>query len=208
MTYLRSLASPTPSWPRPPKRQHTRQKSEQKRYQNTDFHYYMYHIRNYYFSQWVRKLLYFSQSNELVLADFWNKNSRKVHMGLQSYRHMGKIITILEDIQYFCYQYSAHQGGRRGGGGLNWEAGAGIQLWQECWPVISTRGWSDSEKETEWKPASEATWRGETPMHRTGTMEIPHPQPELCSSWLTALLTLLTIGIFLFQICCENKRKD
>lgn len=37
-------------------------------------------------------------------------------MGLQSYRHMGKIITILEDIQYFCYQYSAHQGGRRGVG--------------------------------------------------------------------------------------------
>lgn len=71
-------------------------------------------------------------------------------------------------------------------------------------PVISTRGWSDSEKETEWKLASEATWRGETPMHRTGTMEIPHPQPELCSSWLTALLTFLTIGIFLLQLGCPS----
>lgn len=85
--------------------------------------------------------------------------------------------------------------------------GAGIRLRQECWPVISTRGWSDSEKETEWKLASEATWRGEMPMHRTGTMETPHPQAGLCSSWLTALLTFLTIGIFLLQARCENRRK-
>jgi len=45
----------------------------------------MYHIRNeYYFSRQVKKLLYCSQGkyHELVLADFWNKNSRKVHMGL------------------------------------------------------------------------------------------------------------------------------
>lgn len=171
----------------------------------------MYHIRNeYYFSQWVRKLLYFSQGkpSELVLVDFWNKNSTKVHMGLQSYHHRGKIITIPEYFEYFLLPVFCSPGREEGSQGLDWEAGAGIQLWQECWPVISTRGWSDSEKETEWKLASEATWRGETPMHRTGTMEIPHPQPELCSSWPTALLTFLTIGIFLLQICCENKKKD
>lgn len=41
-------------------------------------------------------------------------------------------------------------------------------------------------------------------MHRTGTMETPHPQAGLCSSWLTALLTFLTIGIFLLQARCPS----
>lgn len=126
-------------------------------------------------------------------------------MGLRSCYHKRKIITIREYFEYFCFQHAAHKGGRSGG--FDWEAGAGKLLWQECWPVISTRGWSDSEKETEWKLASEVTWRGETPMHRTGTTGIPHPQPELRSSRPTALLTFLTIGIFLLQTPC-GKREE
>lgn len=65
-------------------------------------------------------------------------------------------------------------------------------------PVIRTLGWSVSEKDTEWKLASdpEVTWRGEKLMLRTATAMGWHPQPGARRACLATLLRTLTTGIF------------
>lgn len=89
VTHLSSFASPTPSWPRPPKRQ----KSEEKWESQCKIPLLsVSHQQLVWFLQWVRKLLHFFLK-KLVLEEFWNWN-RKVHTGLRSYCPMGKIIPI------------------------------------------------------------------------------------------------------------------
>lgn len=57
--------------------------------------------------------------------------------------------------------------------------------------MMSTLGWSVSEKETEWKLASEVTCRGEKLMFRTATVRGWQPHPGVLSR--TCLATLLRV---------------
>lgn len=62
-------------------------------------------------------------------------------------------------------------------------------------PVMSTLGWSVSENETEWKLASDVTWRGEKLMFRRATVNGWHPHPGVRRACLATLLRVLTTGI-------------
>lgn len=59
---------------------------------------------------------------------------------------------------------------------------------------MSTLGWSVSEKDTEWKLASEVTWRGEKLMLRTATVRgwQPHPGALSRACWATLPRVLMT----------------
>lgn len=59
---------------------------------------------------------------------------------------------------------------------------------------MSTLGWSVSEKDTEWKLASDVTCRGEKLMLRTATVSGWQPQPGLLSRacWATLVRVLMT----------------
>lgn len=63
-----------------------------------------------------------------------------------------------------------------------------------CIPVMSTLGWSVSEKDTEWKLASEVTCRGEKLMLRTATVsgEQPHTGVLSRACWATLLRVVIT----------------
>lgn len=61
---------------------------------------------------------------------------------------------------------------------------------------MSTLGWSVSEKDTEWKLASEVTCRGEKLMLRTATVKGWQPQPGvLINACLATLLKILMTGM-------------
>lgn len=85
---------------------------------------------------------------------------------------------------------------------------AGNHLCVRCsLPVIRTFGWSVSEKETEWKLASEpeVTWRGEKLMLRTATAKGWHPHSWARRVCLATLLKTLRTGIFSYL---DDQRKN
>lgn len=74
-----------------------------------------------------------------------------------------------------------------------------------CVPVISTLGWSVSEKDTEWKLASDVTCRGEKLMLRAATVRGWQPHPgALSRACLATLLRVLMTGMLL---PVERKKK-
>lgn len=61
---------------------------------------------------------------------------------------------------------------------------------------MSTLGWSVSEKDTEWKLASDVTCRGEKLMLRTATVRGWQPHPGVLSrACLATLLRVLMTGM-------------
>lgn len=62
-------------------------------------------------------------------------------------------------------------------------------------PVMSTLGWSVSEKDTEWKLASDVTWRGEKLMPRTAIARGRQPHAGAAAACLATLLRVLTMGM-------------
>lgn len=63
-------------------------------------------------------------------------------------------------------------------------------------PVMSTLGWSVSEKDAEWKLASDVTCRGEKLMLRTATVRGWQPHAgELNRACLATLLRVLMTGM-------------
>lgn len=63
-------------------------------------------------------------------------------------------------------------------------------------PVMSTFGWSVSEKDTEWKLASDVTCRGEKLMLRTASVRGWQPHPGVPSrACLATLLRVLMTGM-------------
>lgn len=72
-----------------------------------------------------------------------------------------------------------------------------------CIPVISTLGWSVSEKDTEWKLASDVTCRGEKLMLRTATVRGWQLHPGVLSR--ACLATLLRVLITGMLVSVEEK---
>lgn len=68
---------------------------------------------------------------------------------------------------------------------------------------MSTLGWSVSEKDTEWKLASDVTWRGEKLMLRTATVRGWQPHPGVVSR--PCLATLLRVLMTAMLVPERNK---
>ena len=73
---------------------------------------------------------------------------------------------------------------------------------------MSTLGWSVSENDTEWKLASDVTWRGEKLMLLTATVRGWHPHPGVRRACLATLLRARTTGILQSPIEAREQHKN
>lgn len=73
---------------------------------------------------------------------------------------------------------------------------------------MSTLGWSVSEKDTEWKLASDVTCRGEKLMLRAATVRDWQPHPGVPSrTCLATLLRVLMTGMLVPAVTRENQKR-